>query len=118
METLRIREKDGEFKVEKRGGPKHVNHRFVEKRTGRTWYGLAKFEKTLEAVYSDPKWEPALFFDEEGDVTTISKYLPEYSFAHLLNSPAIFESKEHAIEWIEHFWGQQYTLEDGEWRTA
>ena len=118
MIELRIRERDGEFKVEKLGDQKHINHRFAQKRTGRTWYGRAKFEDTVEAVYSDPKWETALFFDEGGGVTTISEYLPEYSFVHLPNPPAIFESKDHAIEWVEHFWGQQYTLEDGEWMTV
>lgn len=113
---LRIRERDGEFQVEELRDGIKIGEKTEKVKVG-SCFGIPEYERRVKTVYGDPRWECALFMDGEGNVIelgTVEKTLTWLgSFSH-----AIFESKEHAIDWIEHFWGQQYSLEPPEWRTV
>jgi len=128
MNKFRILERDGEYKVQKLVGYCEPEWVFETKTKGLLWW--KEVDNIAEVVQQGKPgtWETALFFNCGGDVTTTSQglcrpiehgggYSPDiYVYGNL--DPAIFSSKEHAIEWIEHFWGQQYTLEEGDWRVV
>ena len=114
---LRIRERDGEFQVEELRDGIKIGEKTEKVKVG-SCFGIPEYENRVKTVYGDPRWKCALFMDGEGNDWDVEN---EKLWDQVWTEPwhqAVIESKEHAIDWIEHFWGQQYSLEPPEWLTV
>jgi len=118
MNKFRIMERDGEYKVQKLREQLYLGVECVREKVGRTWMGQPVYETKEKTIYGDPTWIDWFAWNKLGQVRCEQPdVLCEFSL-QFSGAPVFFEDKEAAVSYIEHFYGQQYTLEEADWRTV